>query len=109
MLKIYLQRWGRPLAFYTDQASLFKVNRPANQDEQLRGQEPRTQIGRALGVWGIEGIPAHSPQAKGRGERCFGTLQDRLVKGRGGRVEANWCSGTRPSMLGWKGEARSPT
>jgi len=81
MLKIYLQRWGRPVAFYTDKASLFRVNRPANQDEQLRGQEPRTQIGRALAELGIAWIPAHSPQAKGRVERCFGTLQDRLVKG----------------------------
>jgi hypothetical protein len=81
MLKIYLQRWGRPLAFYTDKASLFRVNRPANQDEQLAGQEPRTQIGRALAELGIAWIPAHSPQAKGRVERCFGTLQDRLVKG----------------------------
>jgi len=81
MLKTYLQRWGRPVAFYTDKAGLFKVNRPANRDEQLRGQEPRTQIGRALEELGIEWIPAHSPQAKGRVERCFGTLQDRLVKG----------------------------
>jgi hypothetical protein len=81
MLKIYLQRWGRPLAFYTDQAGLFQVNRPANQDEQLAGREPLTQIGRALQELGIEWIPAHSPQAKGRVERCFGTLQDRLVKG----------------------------
>ena len=81
MLKIYLQRWGRPLAFYTDKAGLFRVNRPANPDEQLAGQEPLTQIGRALGELGIEWIPAHSPQAKGRVERCFGTLQDRLVKG----------------------------
>jgi len=81
MLKTYLERWGRPLAFYTDKASLFRVNRPANQDEQLAGQEPRTQIGRALAELGIAWIPAHSPQAKGRVERCFGTLQDRLVKG----------------------------
>ena len=81
MLKSYLERWGRPGAFYTDQAGLFKVNRPANRDEQLRGQGPRTQIGRALEELGIEWIPAHSPQAKGRVERCFGTLQDRLVKG----------------------------
>lgn len=81
MLKTYLERWGRPVAFYTDKAGLFRVNRPANQEEQLRGQEPRTQIGRALEELGIEWIPAHSPQAKGRVERCFGTLQDRLVKG----------------------------
>ena len=81
MLKTYLQRWGRPLAFYTDQASLFRVNRPANQEEPLGGQEPRTQIGRALAELGIAWIPAPSPQAKGRVERCFGTLQDRRVKG----------------------------
>ena len=81
MLRTYLERWGRPGAFYTDKASLFRVNRPANQEEQLGGQEPRTQIGRALAELGIEWIPAHSPQAKGRVERCFGTLQDRLVKG----------------------------
>jgi hypothetical protein len=81
MLQIYLQRWGRPLAFYTDKAGLFQVNRPANPDEQRAGREPLTQIGRALGELGIEWIPAHSPQAKGRVERCFGTLQDRLVKG----------------------------
>jgi len=81
VLKGYLEQWGRPVAFYTDKAGLFKVNRPANQDEQLRGQQPRTQIGRALEELGIEWIEAHSPQAKGRVERCFGTLQDRLVKG----------------------------
>jgi len=65
MLKIYLQRWGRPLAFYTDQAGLFKVNRPANQDEQLAGREPLTQIGRALQELGIEWIPAHSSRRAG--------------------------------------------
>jgi len=81
MLQIYLQRWGRPVAFYTDQAGLFQVNRPANPDEQLAGREPLTQIGRALAELGIAWIAAHSPQAKGRVERCFGTLQDRLVKG----------------------------
>lgn len=81
VLKGYLERWGRPVAFYTDKSGLFKVNRPANPDEQRRGQEPRTQIGRALEELGIEWIEAHSPQAKGRVERCFGTLQDRLVKG----------------------------
>ncbi len=77
----YLERYGRPLAFYTDKASLFETNRPQQRDEELRGQLPKTQIGRALEELGIGWIPAHSPQAKGRIERCFGTLQDRLVKG----------------------------
>jgi transposase len=81
MLKTYLERWGRPVAFYTDKAGLFRVNRAPTREEQLAGQGPLTQIGRALEELGIEWIPAHSPQAKGRVERCFGTLQDRLVKG----------------------------
>ena len=81
MLKLYLEQWGRPVAFYTDKASLFRVNRPATREEQLEGREARTQIGRGLEELGIEWIAAHSPQAKGRIERCFGTFQDRLVKG----------------------------
>jgi transposase len=48
--------------------------------EQLRGEKARSHFGRALRELGIEWIPAHSPQAKGRIERLFATLQDRLVK-----------------------------
>jgi hypothetical protein len=81
LLGNYLRRWGRPLAFYTDKASLFKTTRPQRRDEELQGQLPKTQIGRALQELGIDWIPAHSPQAKGRIERFFGTAQDRLVKG----------------------------
>lgn len=77
----WLERYGRPLAFYTDKASLFETNRPQQREEELEGRLPQTQIGRALEELGIEWIAAHSPQAKGRIERCFGTLQDRLVKG----------------------------
>jgi hypothetical protein len=48
--------------------------------EQLRGHtRPPTQVGRALRELGIQWIPAHSPQAKGRVERLWGTFQDRLV------------------------------
>jgi hypothetical protein len=79
-----LQGWlegpGRPLALYTDKNSLFVTSRPAQQDEQLRDAPARTQFGRALAELDIEWIAAHSPQAKGRVERLFGTLQDRLVK-----------------------------
>jgi hypothetical protein len=81
MLGRYVKKWGRPLAYYTDRAGLFTVNRPASQEEQLRGEAARTQVGRALQELGIDWIAAYSPQAKGRVERCFGTLQDRLVKG----------------------------
>ena len=80
-LRAYLKRWGRPLAVYTDKAGLFKINRPQRVEEQLEAERPKTQIGRALQELGIEWIPAHSPQAKGRVERFFGTAQDRLVKG----------------------------
>ena len=80
-LRAYLKRWGRPLAVYTDKASLFRINRAPQRDEQLRAERPKTQIGRALEELGIEWIAAHSPQAKGRVERFFGTAQDRLVKG----------------------------
>jgi transposase len=80
-LRLYLKRWGRPVAVYTDKASLFRINRPPKLDEQLRAERPKTQIGRALEELDIRWIAAHSPQAKGRVERFFGTAQDRLVKG----------------------------
>jgi transposase len=77
----YLQRWGRPVEFYTDKSSLFTVNRPTVEAADEAVQEEWTQIGRALRELGIGWIAAHSPQAKGRIERFFGTAQDRLVKG----------------------------
>ena len=76
----WLRRYGRPLAHYTDRNSIFRTTRPAQWGEQLRGDPARTQFGRALNELGIEWIAAHSPQAKGRIERLFETLQDRLVK-----------------------------
>ena len=77
----YLERWGRPLEFYTDKHSLFSVNRPRLEAADEAVEEEQTQIGRALKELGVGWIPAHSPQAKGRIERFFGTAQDRLVKG----------------------------
>jgi Helix-turn-helix domain len=76
----YLQRHGRPVAFYVDRDSIYRVNRQASLDEQLRDGQPLTQFSRAMQELGIEIIAAHSPQAKGRVERLFSTLQDRLVK-----------------------------
>ncbi len=80
MLDRYIRRHGRPLSIYADKASHFTVNRPASIEEQLEGIGPQTQIGRAFAQLDIEYIAAHSPQAKGRVERVFGTMQDRLVK-----------------------------
>ena len=76
----WLRRWGRPEALYTDKDSIFQAAGPPPVDDQLRGEPARTQFGRALAELGIGWIAAHSPQAKGRIERLFGTLQDRLVK-----------------------------
>jgi hypothetical protein len=73
------------LAFYTDKASLFQTAGKRKRDEPGVDKDavemPPTQIGRALRELGITWIAAHSPQAKGRVERNFGTAQDRLVKG----------------------------
>ena len=86
LLRSYLERNGRPVAFYTDKAALFRTAPKIKRNERdlprdERGPLPPTQIGRALGELGIVWIAAHSPQAKGRVERSFGTAQDRLVKG----------------------------
>lgn len=77
----WLERFGRPLDYYTDKAGLFQVNRPLHYNKHVEEAPPLTQIGRALKELGIGWIPAHSAQAKGRIERFFGTAQDRLVKG----------------------------
>ena len=76
----YLQRYGRPVAFYVDKDSIYKINRQATMEEQLQDLQPLTQFTRAMRELDIEVIPAHSPQAKGRVERSFDTHQDRLVK-----------------------------
>jgi hypothetical protein len=71
----WLVRYGRPLAMYTDRHSIFEP-----QDKGQALPDAQTQFGRALAELGIERIRAHSPQAKGRIERSFGTAQDRWVK-----------------------------
>jgi hypothetical protein len=85
LLWSYLEKFGRPLSFYTDKASLFRTAEKRKRDEPGVDKDvvemPPTQIGRALRELGIAWIGAHSPQAKGRVERNFATAQDRLVKG----------------------------
>jgi len=80
MLHGWLSRYGRPHGLYVDGASHFQVNRASSVEEDLAGLGAETQIGRALRELSIEHIAAHSPQAKGRVERLFGTCQDRVVK-----------------------------
>lgn len=76
----YVERYGRPQAVYTDKASLFEPTLAPGWKQDEARPKAETQIGRMLRELRIERIAAQSPQAKGRIERCFGTLQDRLVK-----------------------------
>jgi hypothetical protein len=75
LLGRWLRRFGRPLELYTDRHSIFEP-----QDKGKAVPDAETQFGRALRELGIGLIRAHSPQAKGRIERSFGTAQDRWVK-----------------------------
>lgn len=72
--RTYLERHGKPIAFYSDKHSVFRNNRAAADSDGM------THLGRALDALDIEIICANSPQAKGRVERANSTLQDRLVK-----------------------------
>src|SRR5947199_9048326 len=95
LLWSYLERHGRPVAFSTDKASLFQTAPKIARDVKTLPRDereplPPTQIGRALRELGILWIAAHSPQAKGRVERSFGTAQDHLVKGCGWLERAGW-------------------
>jgi hypothetical protein len=71
----WMKKYGRPLALYTDRHGIFEAHKKGQPD--YAGE---TQFSRALAELGIELIKAHSPQAKGRVERSFGTAQDRWVK-----------------------------
>ncbi len=78
-----LEQHGRPLALYHDRHGIFKQTSKATEadtlEEQLAGKQDPTQFGRLLEELEITSIAARSPQAKGRVERLFGTLQERLV------------------------------
>jgi transposase len=73
--RAYLERYGKPVAFYSDKASIFRVS-----NSQARQTAGITQFSRALSELNIDIVCANSPQAKGRVERAHLTLQDRLVK-----------------------------
>jgi len=76
----YLKQHGKPLAFYADKHSIFRINNSKNSSSSLSDSHKLTHFGKAMEALGIELIPAHSAQAKGRVEKANGTLQDRLVK-----------------------------
>lgn len=74
--KEYVEKKGKPSSIYLDKFSTYKINHPSAVDNK----DLITQFERAVATLGIKLIVAHSPQAKGRVERLFETLQDRLVK-----------------------------
>jgi len=78
--KRYVRRYGLPQSVYLDKHSTYKSTKKLTIEEELAGLAPMSQFERALNELGVEVIHAHSPQAKGRIERLFGVLQDRLIK-----------------------------
>jgi hypothetical protein len=76
----YIKKYGLPMAIYLDKHTTYKSPAEPTLEDELNGTEPLSEFGRALTELGVEIIHAHSPQAKGRIERLFNTLQDRLVK-----------------------------
>jgi hypothetical protein len=80
MVEQWGRRYGLPQSLYVDRDSIYRCERVPSVAEQLSGQQPQTQFGRAMKQLGIELILANSPQAKGRVERRNAVFQDRLVK-----------------------------
>ncbi len=79
LLQSLLRRFGVPTAFYGDRSGIFVPHDDYwTLEEELAGKRQPTQFGRALEQLGITFIAAQSPQAKGRVERLWGVLQDRL-------------------------------
>jgi transposase len=79
LLRQIVTRYGIPISIYQDRHGSLKRNDDHwTLEEELAGRQEPTQVGQALRALGIQPIFALSPQAKGRIERLFGTLQDRL-------------------------------
>ena len=78
--RLYIRRYGIPLSVYLDKHTTYKSPAKPTIEEELQGIEPMSQFERAMEELNVKVIHAHSPQAKGRIERLFGTFQDRVVK-----------------------------
>ena len=76
----WCDRYGVPKALYVDRKNVFVTKREPTLEEQLAGQEPLTEFGKACAKLSIKIITANSPEAKGRVERKHGVFQDRFVK-----------------------------
>lgn len=78
--KRYSRLYGLPQSVYLDKHTIYRSPKEPTVEDQLQGKDPQSQFERALSELGVKMIHANSPQAKGRIERLFKTLQDRLVK-----------------------------
>lgn len=78
--KRYIAKYGLPISMYLDRHTTYKSNAKPTIEEQLNNMEPKSQFERAAKELSITLKYAYSPQAKGRIERLFKTLQDRLIK-----------------------------
>lgn len=79
-IKRYIGQYGLPQSVYLDKHTTYKSWAKPTIEEQLSGQEPMSHFEKSLAALEVEVIHANSPQAKGRVERLFKTLQDRLVR-----------------------------
>jgi hypothetical protein len=79
LLRTLARSHGLPMALYHDRHTILRSPKTPTIEEELAGQLPMSQIQRIMHQLGIESIPASSPQAKGRIERLWGTLQQRLT------------------------------
>ncbi len=80
LLDIVVKRHGKPLSVYQDRHTILRrADDHWSIEEEIAGVRFPTHVGRVLDELGITAIPAYSPQAKGRIERSFGVLQDRLI------------------------------
>src|SRR5437899_9935069 len=108
--------YGLPLELYGDRLNVFARNDPHwTLAEELQGHQDPTHFGRMLQALGIGFIRAHSPQAKGRIERLWGTLQDRLTSECGSAASArsraatpSCPSSSRTSLVALRGRPRTP-
>jgi len=80
MLRSLAERRGLPEALYHDRHTILRSPKEPTIEDELEGRRPMSQVQSVLAGLGIRGIPALSPQAKGRVERLWRTLQDRLTK-----------------------------
>src|SRR5450759_552853 len=80
LLRTVALSYGLPMSIYHDRHTILRSPKQPTLEEELAGHSPMSQIQRVMAELGIESIPAGSPQAKGRIERLWGTLQDRLTK-----------------------------